>query len=395
MAALAVITGISVAVTAYCIANPKACFGSCPAFYVTDGQGPVLQAEGFSASLSPSLEARDVDALYRARPTTRELTVTMKNEALETHVVRYVRLLAAPRPPGGRVLATPDGTFREATDLRSPDVCRADEGDCLQHVQAFDGDERFSLTDEDDLVRREMIELWLPPVEGTRGLVIASRQTLVSTFLVYQLMAWLGHSAGDSLAALERGDRAVREGLERIVAAVGGIEILAETRGGAWVRAAETREIGPLATDVIVIPLPTEATGRVRLCLARGHWRIDYLASARLGSRVEPVRLAPASVRGTSTRMPQTSGPLITLPGDTYAFAFRLPADPQRYELFLETQGYYLEWMREEWLSEESPRRAAQLLSDPEQALRDLAPEFKKQEAQMEQLFWRSRYARP
>ena len=99
VAALAVITGISVAVTAYCIANPKACFGSCPAFYVTDGQGPVLQAEGFSASLSPSLEARDVDALYRARPTTRELTVTMKNEALETHVVRYVRLLAAPALP--------------------------------------------------------------------------------------------------------------------------------------------------------------------------------------------------------------------------------------------------------------------------------------------------------
>jgi hypothetical protein len=381
----------------YCIANPKACFGSCPTFYVTDGQGqgPTLQAEGFSSSVSPSLEARDLDALYRARPTTREVTVTMKNEALETHVVRHVGLLAALRPPGGRVLKTPDGALREATDLRSPDICRADEGDCRESVQAFDGNERFSLADEDNLARRELIELWLPPVEGPRGLVIAARQTLASTFLFYQSLAWLGRSAGESLAALERGDRTVREGLERIRAAVGGIEILAKVRDGAWVRAAEIHEMGPLATDVFVIPLPTEATGRVRLRLARGHWRIDYLASVRLGSRVEPVRLAPASVRSLTTRMPQIPEPLITLPGDTYAFTFRLLGDPERYELFLETQGYYLEWMRKEWLSEESPRRAAGLLLDPEQALRDLAPEFKKQEARLEQLFWRSRYARP
>lgn len=393
--ALAVITGISVAVTAYCIVNPKSCFGSCPTFYVTDGRRPVLQAEGFSASVSPSLEARDIDSLYRARPTSREVTVTMRNEALETHVVRHVRLLAARRPSGGRVLATPDGTLREATDLRAPDVCLAEEGDCRQPVQAFDGNERFSLADEDDLARRELIELQLPALDGARGLVIASRQTLASTFLFYQSLAWLGPSAGDSLAALEQGDRSVREGLERIREAVGGIEVLAETRGGAWVRAAEIRETGPLAADLKAIPLPTEATGRVRLRLARGHWRIDYLASARLGPPVEPVRLVPNSVRTPSMRMPPTPGPLITLPGDSYAFTFRLPDDPERYELFLDTQGYYLEWMREEWLSEEDPARAAALLFDPEQALRDLAPQFKKQEAQMERLFWRSRYAHP
>lgn len=393
--ALAVITGISVAVTAFCIANPKSCFGSCPTFYVTDGHQSVLQAEGFSASVSPSLEARDVDALYRARPTLRTVTVTMKNEALETHVVRHVRLLAAPRPPGGRVLATPDGTLREATDFRAPDVCLADEGDCRHLVEAFDGSERFSLADDEDLARRESIELRLPPADGPRGLVLASRQTLASTYLFYQSLAWLGRSAGDSLAALERGDRHVREALEQLRAAVGGIEILAETREGAWVRAAEIHEAGPLATDVILIPLPVDATGNVRLRLAKGHWRIDYLASAQLGLPVEPVRLEPDSVRTTTARVPQAPGPLITLPGDAYVFAFHLPERPEHYELFLDTQGYYLEWMREEWLSQEDPSRAAGLLLDPERALRDLAAEFKKHEAQMERLFWGSRYASP
>jgi hypothetical protein len=38
--------------------------------------------------------------------------------------------------------------------------------------------------------------------------------------------------------------------------------------------------------------------------------------------------------------------------------------------------------------------RAAQLMLNPAQLLRDVAPEFKRQEAQMESLFWGSRYAR-
>src|SRR5207247_7849647 len=99
-------------------------------FYVTDGRGPVLQAEGFSSSIVPSLEARDLDALFRAHPAGRDVVVTMKNEALETHVVREVRLLVARRPPDGRVFATPEGTFWEASDVREPLECRADEGDC-------------------------------------------------------------------------------------------------------------------------------------------------------------------------------------------------------------------------------------------------------------------------
>jgi hypothetical protein len=175
--------------------------------------------------------------------------------------------------------------------------------------------------------------------------------------------------------------------------AVGGIEVLAETAGGKWVPAGEVREMGPLATDVVVVPLPEDATGRVRLRLARGHWRIDYLASARLGARVEPLAIEPRTVAGARTFQP-AQGPLVTRPGDVYRYAFRLPLDAGRYELFLESQGYYLEWIRDEWLREENSARAAQLVLNPEQLLRDVAPEFEKQEARMEALFWGSRYAR-
>ncbi len=394
---LAVITGISLAVTAACLANPKACFGSCPTFYVTDGRGPVLQAEGFSSSIAPSLEARDLDALYRAHPVGRDVVVTMKNEALETHVVREVRLLVARRPPHGRVFATPEGKFWEASDLREPLECLADEGDCRAKVRAFDGDERSSLTDGEDLARRETIELRLPIAPGPRGLVIASRQSLVSTYLFYQSLAFLGDSAGESLAALERGDPAVRRGYEGLRNAVGGIEVEAEEGSGGWRPVGEVREMGPLATDVVVLPLPPETTGRVRLRMARGHWRLDYLASARLDARTEALPLDPVSVRGGPNGRPTSwpDRPLATLPGDVYTFAYRLPGQAPDYELFLESRGYYLEWMRDEWRADADLRRAARLFLDPQQALRDLAPEFKKQEAQMESLFWRSRYAQP
>jgi hypothetical protein len=391
VAMLAIVTGISAAVTTFCISDPKACFGSCPTFYVADGAEERLHAEGFSSSIVPSLEARDVDALYRLHPRGRDVIVTMKNEALETHVVRRVRLLAAPRPPGGRVLATAGGEFFAATDLRPIAGCQAETSDCLAKTQAFDGDERFSPSDDRDLARREEIELQLPPADGPRGLLIASRQTLASTYIFYQSLAWLGRSASDTLAALERGDRTIGGAFTRLRDAVGGIDVLAETRDFNWVAAGTVREMGPLAADLVVVPLPAEATGRVRLRLARGHWRIDYLASARLGARVEPRVIEPVSVIGTrSVAVPPEA--LTTLPGDAYRYTFRLPNAAGRDELFLESQGYYLEWMRAEWLSEENRARAAVLMLDPERALRVMAPEFKKQEDRMEALFWGSRY---
>lgn len=111
IAVMALMTGVSLVMTIYCIANPKACFGSCPTFYVWDGKRMQVQAEGFSASIAPALEERDIDALYRAKPPNRNLEVWITNEALETHVIRYAALLLAKRPDKGRVYVTPSGEF--------------------------------------------------------------------------------------------------------------------------------------------------------------------------------------------------------------------------------------------------------------------------------------------
>jgi hypothetical protein len=136
--------------------------------------------------------------------------------------------------------------------------------------------------------------------------------------------------------------------------------------------------------------------------LTKGLWRIDWVALASLGDVVRPIRVSPSMVRRGAT--PDSAAldaltlrrvPLTTLPGDELQLDYRLPEHPERLELFLEARGYYLEWMRREWMRETNPRAAARLLLDPDAMLRDLARPYKRQEAMMDSLFWNSRYAKP
>jgi hypothetical protein len=200
-AALTVLAGVTAAVTGICIASPKTCFGSCPTFYFADSTDSTLQAEGFSASIAPALEATDVDALVRAHPRGRRFTLRMTNEALETHVVRYAHLIAAPRPVGGRVFVTPEGVFRQSGPLIAPTGCDAPEGSCADPMGALDGHERTSLADSNDLAARETLDLEFPAApSGDLGIVVTSRQSLMTTYLIYQELAWLGSRASDVLA---------------------------------------------------------------------------------------------------------------------------------------------------------------------------------------------------
>lgn len=404
VAALSIITGISAAVTIACLTNPKACFGSCPTFYASDGNRLILQAEGFSSSIAPSLEASDVDALFRAKSQGRKFILEMRNEALETHVVRYVDLLVLPRPRGGRVFKDINGKFWQARGLLPPTSCIEPGGECLSLLRSFDGKERFSLADSINLAKREILEVEFENTEeGPVGLVIGARQTLLSTYLLYQTFAWMGSRIGDWFALF--GQKKHDPSKSRLGNLLGRIEVLVQDGQGSWQSVGEAGEHGPLATDTYLIPLPSfhhGKTTKVRLRLTKGNWRIDYLALAKLEGEVTPIRVKPYSVINNGIRdkdalatLCDSTKVLTTLPGDTYTLEYLLPEDMDGRELFLESRGYYLEWMRQEWLDEENPEKLARMFYSTETALRDLAPEFKKSEHSMEDAFWRSRYAKP
>ena len=401
--ALAIVTALSASVTVYCAANPKSCFGSCPTFYVNDGKHHLLQAEGFSASIAPTLEARDVDALYRARPRGRQVRIEMVNEAYETHVVRYAKLLAVPRDSGRRVLQDAGGAFWSVTEPVAPLRCDGPDGDCRQIVSEFDERERTSAADSSDLAARESVDLVFvnqTRALGVPGLVIASRQSLLPTYLLYQGLAYLGTNVSQFLRALQSADSATLARTRSMAALLGGIDVQV-ANGTRWQTIATVSETGPLASDVRVVPLPVAGdTVRVRLRMARGAWRVDWAALTSIEKRVEPMSLEPSEVlvagRPHVESLEQLGGgpeTLVTYPGDRYTLVYTLPEDAQRYELFLDTRGYYLEWMREEWLAETNPGRAASMFLDPAGTLKRLAPEYKKVEARMDSSFWRSKYA--
>ena len=402
IAGMTIVTGASIALTGYCAANPKACFGSCPTFYVQHGDGWRLEAEGFSSSVAPSLEATDVDALPGARPRRGMVRLSLRNEAFETHNIRSARLLAVPHVAGERVYAGEHGEFWRSRTTAAPARCEGEGGSCLDAVGSPGGAERFTATDSTDLAAREFVELEFPAVRGQRiGLVIKARHALVSTFLFYQALSYMGRSAGTWLAALERGDPATKQQARDPAAALGGIEVQQRDSAGVWITVAESAEHGPIASDLRVLPLRSAPRGPVqlRLRLARGAWRIDYLAVASLDEQVAPIRLDPVQVTRAGHDDPEARARLIdsarfltTLPGDAYVLSYRVPSGDAPVALFLEARGYYLEWMREAWLAEENPLKAALMLTNPAQAMRDLAPAFKRVEPTMEAAFWRSRY---
>jgi len=293
--ALTIITGISVAVTIACLSNPKACFGSCPTFYVSDGDHLLLQAEGFSSSIAPSLEATDIDALYFAKPTGRNFTIEMRNEALETHVVRNADIIALPKSDNERVLKDVNGKFWNSKYLLPPNNCKGSEGDCLLLIKSFDGNERFSLADSNNLSKWEILEIEFNNIpEGPSGLVIGARQTLLSTFLLYQALSFMGSSVGKWFTMIEKFKN--NPSTSQIGNILGRIEVFYQDENSNWQYIGEAGEYGPLATDVYLIPLPLSIstdTIKLRLQLTKGNWRIDYLSLAKLERTISPLRIKP------------------------------------------------------------------------------------------------------
>jgi hypothetical protein len=401
--AITLMTGVHGAVTAMCLVNPKACFGSCPTFYMSHDDSLQLVAEGFSSSISPSLEALDIDALPPQSGSEEHFTLEMRNEALETHVIRHADLLAVRRPPGEHIFASADGQFFSAGELIAPVAASGPEGDCLNLLQQRDGNERFSLADSVNLAEKESIILAFDHLpDQNPALVLSCRQTLLSTFLLYQSMAYMGSQTGFWLAQVERSS--FKFGANSILDLMGGITVQAAGENDEWRTFAVINEHGPLAVDTHVVPLhdlPPESK-RIRLLMSKGNWRIDYTAVCPAKPVAEVIRILPSSVTSGEDARPDVLATLhdrdrqlTTMPGDIYQINYRLPGPANQYELFLESRGYYLEWIREQWIAEENPVLFAQIVLQPRQALRRLAPEFKKLEPEMESYFWSSRYARP
>lgn len=408
MASLMVWTAVSAGATVACVADPKGCFGSCPTFYVgVDDERPF--AEGFSSSFARALEATDVDRWPSPAFGGDRVSLVMRNEAPETHAVRTVRLRAVSVSGASDIGRTPDGRYHAVTGSFGPEACRSSslEGSCLGQVGAADGLEYWAPTDSSDLAAPETVHLSYRVPEGveagTLALSIRARQSLVSTFLFYQTIAHLGDHAGAWLAALERGDERLLDRALGLARVLGGIDVEVFD-GASWVPAGRFDEAGPIAADTWVLPLNLTEPHRplqVRLRMSRGLWRLDEVRLVALGDERASVAVEPSEVETIAgpvsgdlalARLRDPERQLTTQRGEAYRLHFDLPPEWGEVALFLESRGYYYEWMRPEWKGEEDAAMARLTFADPAEALVRMAPLFKALEPGMEEAFWSSRF---
>jgi hypothetical protein len=82
IAAMAVVTGASIALSVVCLANPKTCFGSCPTFYAPGPPGPPGPPGAPGERGAEEVLLRPRASPTRSRPRSRATTSTRCGEAM-------------------------------------------------------------------------------------------------------------------------------------------------------------------------------------------------------------------------------------------------------------------------------------------------------------------------
>ncbi len=401
---LCILTVANLAGTAICLSNPKACFGSCPTFYINENDNfHFADAEGFSNAITPSMEYADVDALNNKKITSKYFDLTMKNEALETHCINDVKLFAFPRLSDERIYHTQSDEFLKCKNIYTLKNAIGKEGDITELLKKEDRTERFSLSDEQSLNTKEeiLLDFENPKLDNQNlGLILHFRQTLMTTYLFYSAMGYMGDEVADVFSKVENNNKLYKKSA---IDKLGGIEVFAwNDNKNAWKLVDNIEETGPIAINKRIIDLKNFENNnkriKIKLVLNKGLWRIDYTALTNIIEKVKPIEIKPYKILNNGiedaqalTKLLNPMQHLISMPGNLFKYNFELPKDDTDYELFLCSKGYYIEWMRDNWLKEKNISKLRQMLLRPEQYFRDEAKPFKMYEKYMEEEFWNSK----
>jgi hypothetical protein len=408
---LGVTGGVLTPTALYCLSNPKACFGSCPTVYTSDGENWNYEAELFSYSVSTLLESRDLDRIAQPVPSDGRLNVRIANEALESHFINLFRLVAVRHPQGTQVFPTTDGEVVAVRELHPPVSVQNSEGvDVLPHVGGWDDDPYRSDT---AMVRQvetgrtsDWIDLRVRAPENARSvtMVLRLKNTLLSTVLFYgvvlgsqgiQAIEWTQRMNTDPLYASQ---------FRAVYSAFSGIRIQA-LRHGSWDPVASIHDVGPVGWKSVAarIPLEGERDLTVRLEFFPDNIMIDYVGFAFQGDEAIPVSAAEVEPVGLYDRGGAARPDVLSLikcddgtyletdPGDTYRITYDIaPAGNEATTLFVRSKGYYTEWVRGEWVRT-VPGRYRFDLFHVDATMKELSAMWLRDKTAMESQFFRNR----
>lgn len=407
IAGKAVITSLDVILGAICLSVPKACFGSCPTFYVGDDSNPFeVDGEGFSNAISPSLEYTDIDAMSKTHSGCKTMQLVMKNEALETHVVNKAQLMVTPKLLHHNTYHGVDDKFYSSNKEYKAKTAFIGHLDLSDKINEKDKIETVSLADDHNLVTKEEIILDFGSSERNEslGLVVTFRQTLMTTYMLYNAISYMGDEVSDIFAKLETENKLSKELSKSFFDALGGIEVyveLSENGKTFWEYKGKFYETGPIAQNTQLCPLGDQMSSesrKVKLIMNKGLWRIDQIKLVNMKEIVSPTILSPVEVYKNEVLNQKALNHLISdetyeisMPGDVYKIMYEIPCEAQEYDLFVQSKGYYIEWMRSNWLKDKNLLKLKRMIDNPKAWLKSETKNYKIYEAEMENQFWNSR----
>lgn len=389
----------------------KAIFGSCPTFYSDSSGVPVLEAEGFSYSIAPLFEQRDVDRLRAVPSPDGMLALEVRNEALETHYLNQIGLIEALHATDEYVVPDQGGRPLALRELHAAATARDRSGrDIAPTIANADGvvfhTDSVTLADAKANDLDDYIDLTIPNHgdADSVAIVFRMRNSLLNTVLLYQRILgdpgaqsldWVGQSLQQITGAIDVG-RWYTQRMGMRVSIRDGAEYRAVGRIG---------DSGPIAFHDVafLVPVPRGAAGdsmHVRLSFLADDWRIDQI---RIATRYR--RPTTRSILATEvvTRDPSQSGSalrdlraadegyVVTSPGQSFTIRFDVGKEPTAgtRTFLLASQGYYNEWVRGSWIKAASGMK----FKPTDDALLDAIRRWRTQQSTLEREFYSTRVA--
>ncbi|MBN1449028.1 MAG: hypothetical protein JXA28_13945 [Bacteroidetes bacterium] len=367
----------------YCLICPKCCFGCCPTVYVCDGEEETLMAECFSYCISPFTQKADLDLLAREWDPEKPFRIRVANEALETHSINTLTLLAADHPRGSSVFPAPDGRILGVRDVRVPSSVRNSVGRDMTPM----------IREKDDIGYRSGTNIfadraekakpdWLTfPIDDAGGadsvtIMLRLRNTLLSTVLFYDIVL-----ASQGMQALEWTQRMAENRpyallFTALYEQYSGIRCLTGGNGD-FEEAAHIGDIGPIAWTEIAVRVPLEKDRReIRLEFFPDNVAIDWIGWSVESLREDEMHIT--TVRPTEARdyrdvdisallsriRHHDEDFLVHEPGDNIRLTYDIPDSRKGCtSLLLASSGYYYEWLRGGWIREHGAGRALNIFN--------------------------------
>lgn len=386
-----------------CLVDPKACFGSCPTFYLHQDGKEILKAEGFSSSITKSMESTDIDFItdIKTSDTISSIQIELKNEAYETHYIKQADIISVEKGEDEFVRYGGDNQFYITSKSITPNQTSLKNDSILHLFQKQDNKEYLPKCDSNDIMTKQSIIFDFKEMDAQNtGVVITQRQSFMTTYLFYQSMAHMGTKAGDFIAKYENSSPLVRSAYSSINDILGGVEVEAYI-SNKWKKIGILKEQGPIVCDTHILPVNKKGkVSKVKITMTKGLWRIDQIGLCTIIRKGKPLiiqanKLIDKNIENCEllTCLNNIQTAIVNLPGTTYTLEYQIPTNINQ-SIFIKSKGYYTEWMRKEWLQEENREMTELIVYDPKEWLRLMTPGYKTIEQEIETMFWASKFAK-